>query len=944
MRKPSILTVAMLAGTLGGAWGGEVALECEALRLVLGPDAVPVALRVRPSGTDLVAPGARLPFAAVEVGGAWRPACRASRQGERLRLAFEGCDTRLVYAVEPSPGWLLFRLEAVEGARPRRAVLGRLAVRIAEHVGPRLNAAWDAEWAVALRAANLQAGGRARRREAHAELRATSQDAPGPRLEGAAFALLACPTDRLDGLLEGLAAACALPRNAAHGVPSKQLPLAGESYWFLRFGERDVGRVVELCRETGFRQVMMNSGSWCRTVGHYTFRTEAYPRGMASLREAVAALHEAGIRVGMHAFASKVSKTDPYVSPVPDRRFWVVAATELAEAVGPDDEAIPTTADLAQWPGSPVCKRTVWEGGVAKHQEAVIDDEIVRYQSIGPEGTWNTLLGCQRGAWGTRAAPHARGSRVRRYGVDGCINGYIVDQETDLLDETTDRLAEVFNTCGFDMVYFDGGEDVDRRRFHYYVANFQAVAMGKFARRPIVHMGTIMTHRLWHSFTRSGTVDTYLNTVRGRVLAGGRWDELPTVKDHIDRSVRYLRSVAEDRMPGELGWFGIWPRRTIALPGEGPGESRQGVVEGLQLDEIEYLMCKSLAHDAPISLQASFRQMDAHPLTPGILEIVRAYERLRRGGRVPGAVRERLREPGADFILVRASEAAEPRFLPVQPVPRVAGGVDLRAFAGPDGEDAVASLWHRAGRRGHLVVATRQVVATDLFGKPLEVEGDGASARVPFGPRRTTVRLPGASPQRAAELLAQARAELAEPTALWLQAEAAERIAGRMARGSEAGVDEPGAFGDVVVCTARPSPRRLGLGTCQYRVEVPHAGRWSLWARVRYPAGTDHSFAVAPGGQETPARWHVLGNCGGAGERWHWTGRGSGTAAKPPGEPITFALDPGPFVFRIAAREGTGEPKTNPRLDCLCLTDQPGHVPTDEAARRALHHAPGCLR
>ena len=125
------------------------------------------------------------------------------------------------------------------------------------------------------------------------------------------------------------------------------------------------------------------------------------------------------------------------------------------------------------------------------------------------------------------------------------------------------------------MVYFDGGEDVDRRRFNYYASKFQATAMAKFRKRPVVHMGTVLTHNLWHSFTRSGTFDTYFNTIRGRIVAGGTWDKLPTVRDHIDRSVQRRIRLKGDLLPAELGWFGIWPK------GEG--------TDGLQLDEIEYL-------------------------------------------------------------------------------------------------------------------------------------------------------------------------------------------------------------------------------------------------------------------------------------------------------------------------------------------------------------------
>jgi hypothetical protein len=917
---------------------------------VIGADAVWKAIVAKDTGKDYCVREKRIPAAQVRIDGTWHAANRAAMEGERLTLRFDGCDTRLVYAVDTTPDWVAFHLKEVQGTRPSRVTLLRIGITLTERVGSRLGCGWDDEMAICLRAANMQTRGRARRRAGHAELTASTQDSPGPKLEGAGAALIAAPPDELPGILRRHAAAFDLPRNCdADGVPSKDLPLARESYWFLTFGEKDVERVIELCRKSGFRQVMMNSGSWCRTVGHYTFHKSRYPDGIASLKRTVARLHDAGIRVGMHCFASKVSKRDPYVTPVPDRRFWVKDTASLAGDIAPEATAIATTADLSQWPGSPVCKRTVWEGGIAKHQEVVIDDEIVRYERIGPKGKWNTLLGCQRGAWGTKSAAHDAGTSARRYGVDGCINGYIIDQETDLLDETTDRLAHIFNTCGFDMVYFDGGEDVDRRRFHYYVSNFQAVAMGKFRKRPLVHMGTIMTHRLWHSFTRSSTVDTYLNTVRGRIIAGGKWDTLPSVKDHVDRSVRYMRSIGQDMMPGELGWFGIWPQRTLTLPGDGETEAQQVVIDGLQYDQIEYLMCKSLAYDAPISLQTSFRRMNAHPLTDGLLELVKAYEELRRSGTVDDTTKERLREPGKNFLML--SRDGEARFLEVRTVPQAAGGQEIRAFVGQAEDHALAAVWHRRGRAGQLVIPTgealRIIAVIDLQALKADAEltyspetpGKAARghARVPVGARRRLVLFADQSAATARKLLAEATFEPRPPVRVWRQAEDAERLVGKMAKGSAVGVKEEGAFGDVLLCPERFDRTKPQDWFAEYRVEVPHEGRWTLWARVRYPSGTDHSFGIVLPGQEvTLSGRQVLGNCGANGKRWHWTGRGGGSTSKPPGKPIVFDLEPGEFVFRITPREGAGSAEHSPRLDALCLTDDPAYVPTEADAREAL--------
>jgi len=930
MRCAGRIAVLLALAALPPCTAGEIVFENDRFRAVLGPDAVWQSIHDKSADRACLARKPSPTFAAVRVDGKWHEANTAAVDADRLTVGFAGVDTRLTYRVETRPEWIAWHLDAVAGSRPTHIVLARLSTSVAEHVGPRLSGGWDGTTGICLVTTNLQAHGRARRHSEAAELAVETQDAPGPRLEGAGAAIVVAPIGNLDEALARLAQTNPVPTNTdLHGTPSKGLPLARSSYWFLRFGEADVDRVLTLCRQSGLRQVMMISHSWCKDVGHYTFRTDAYPDGVGSVRRTVARLHEADVLVGMHCFASKISKTDAYVTPVPDRRFWVDRTATLARAVDAKASTIRTKTDLREWPGSPIAKQKTWEGGVAKHREVILDDEIVQYESIGPEGEWHSFLGCTRSAWGTKGNAHDADTTCRHYGVDGCINGYIIDQETDLLRETTGRLAHIFNTCGFDMVYFDGGEDVDRRRFHHYVSKFQAVAMEQFTKRPLIHMGTIMTHPLWHSFTRSGTVDTYPNTIRGRLIAGGTWETVPTVRDHIDKSVAYLLKCREDRVPGELGWFGIW--------------SRSKDFEGLQLDEIEYLMARSLAYDAPISLQTSFRALDAHPLTLGILEIVRAYETLRMAGKVPAEVCQRLREKGADFILLRRTPDAAPAFVRVEPLENVAGDKDLRACVGETGGGCVVTLWHATGKPGTLTVAVdpAKVSATDIFGEAMEVKAAAHTTAIPFGRRRTTVVFERMGSDVVRQRLAEATAKFRPPLCLWLQAEGAKRLVGQMAYGRDAGVQEPKAFGDVVVCTGRPSPRDPKPWYAEYTVDVPHEGRWTLWARVRYPTGADHSFGlVRPGDDVTLSGSQVLGNCGRNEKAWHWTGRGGGSTATPPGQPIVLRLEKGRYVFLVYAREGGGSAAVNPRLDILCLSDRPDYVPTDEDARKALRRPP----
>jgi hypothetical protein len=195
----------------------------------------------------------------------------------------------------------------------------------------------------------------------------------------------------------------------------------------------------------------------------------------------------------------------------------------------------------------------------------------------------------------------------------------------------------------------------------------------------------------------------------------------------------------------------------------------------------------------------------------------------------------------------------------------------------------------------------------------------------------------GVDPEKVRDLLGRARYAPRRPLTLWLQAEDAAQLAGNMVKGSAAGVKDAGAFGDVVLCGGGFDRRKPPLPFAEYRVTIPKAGRWTLWARVRYPVGGDLSFGVALASEAVTLEGRqVLGNCGVHGGQWHWTGRGGGSTSRPPGEPIVLDLPQGECVLRVYPREVTGNAATNPRLDALCLTDDPACVPTDAEAAAAM--------
>lgn len=907
------LGLLVLLGAMTSATA-EVVLTAPNFKAVLSDQGRWVSLQ-NAAGRELCFAEAKLPLATVTTPQGSGNCTAVSLAGQRLTVRFGKLDTVLTYELRPTADWLEFKLVAIAGTRPAEVTLVQLPVALTQYVGRRLVGAWDDEQAVCLLAAtphpDCWAGSQAGK---YTLVRATAKDAPGPKLEGAAVALVVAPSPALKPLLRRASHAFgSLLNEDAQGTPVKDTELPRGSYWFLSCGESDADRVIAYCRQANIKQVMLSSTAWCRSVGHYLFN-QNYPDGPASLKRFVDKLHGAGILVGMHCFASKVSKVDPYVTPVPDQRFWVRFATTLAEDLSAEQTTIRAGTDLREWPGSPVTKQKYWEGGVSKHQEVIFGDEIIQYQSIGPAGKWDTFEGCRRGAWGTQAAAHKAGIAGRHYGVDGCINGYIIDQETSLLDEVTTRLTDIYNDCGFDMIYFDGGEDVDTRRFNYYVTNFQEAVMRKIKRRPIIHMGTIMTHRLWPSFARSSTVDTYLATLHGHLIAGGSGENWPTVRGHIDKSVRYMLSIKHDLMPGELGWFGIWPKQ-------------QGT-DGLQLDELEYLMGKSLGYDAPISLQTSFGEMESHGLTPEILRIVAHYEKLRLERAVDEETCRRLQEMGQDFALIYYQ--GQRHFPEMRVLEEVGGGTEVRALVGEIPGAAVATLWHYL-REGEITLPLRpeRVTVVDFDGRPAPSGRSGDRLTLPVGPRRLALICPGLTADRLQRTLERAQVVNAPARRIIVEAESG-KLVGEMALGSKLGLEEPQASGDFIVSTGRPHFDNPQEWYAEYTVNIPREGRWIFWARVRYPSGNDDSFGLVMPGQKLTLKWdQVLGNCGLNEKKWHWTGRGSGSTSAPPGVPIAHNLKAGPLTFRVYAREGAGTAAHNPRLDAIVLTDDPGEELSD---------------
>lgn len=248
-----------------------------------------------------------------------------------------------------------------------------------------------------------------------------------------------------------------------------------------------------------------------------------------------------------------------------------------------------------------------------------------------------------------------------------------------------------------------------------------------------VAQGAAQAHGLRDLFAQPQTSETYLDALGRAIRAGQPPEKCPTVKTYVDAGVARLRSLRDDMIPGELGGIGVWPRHTR--------EGRE--IEGLQLDELEYLLCRSVAYDCPAALLTTgFGERVQNPLAPELLRLTKAYERARFARRFTEADQAPMREPGKDFTLLQR-QGFPPVLVPVRPV-ACGNRHDLHAMVGAFEGGSVATFWNAVGNANVTLDLSPFVARVADFDDQRVVAQKNAAGKLvlPVTARRLTLRCP----------------------------------------------------------------------------------------------------------------------------------------------------------------------------------------------------------
>lgn len=182
---------------------------------------------------------------------------------------------------------------------------------------------------------------------------------------------------------------------------------------------------------------------------------------------------------------------------------------------------------------------------------------------------------------------------------------------------------------------------------------------------------------------------------------------------------------------------------------------------------------------------------------------------------------------------------------------------------------------------------------------------------------------------------------------LWIPADRAERLTPLMLRAATVRLFDDQAISEFlvpIIAIDQPDPKLESSAT--FVVQVPRRGAYRLWARLGYPSGQREAFDVVA---EIEGQSRVLGlwiNHPPGERSWRWQPLREGQTVNTQGGPVaTLQLPAGRWEFRLRAHRATAtvyrplkwkqaEPTFNPRVNWLCLTDEPDFTPTDEDAQQ----------
>ncbi|MFQ6035568.1 MAG: hypothetical protein ACE5NM_06935 [Sedimentisphaerales bacterium] len=724
----------------------EVIFQTSTLRLEIADNGILQSLTAKPSGTEyswLVKPG---PIAKVYRGGktfdttgiefeAHRgyfedraPAYHGGQSfsassvkstGGKMTVQFGKANVTATYEVIKTSHYLAFKLLKLAGGPINRIDLLMLRIRKLPYLGTWIDVAYDDHFGICLCAGNIKTYAGMNQHTDYVELRAIAEK--NVAFVGTTAVLFGCrdPKNNFLEVMEDVEHDFNMPAGASR----RRSPIQKYSYlWALRPTADNVDQYIELAKRCGLRMILFSYKAFTKGAGHFVWNSQ-YPHGMADLKKVTDAIRSAGLKLGLHIHYSKAHKTDPYVTPVPDDRFHKVRTFAFARDVDSKAKVIAVNENP---------KGCILDDG---RRILKAGKELIAYTNFTTEPPYQ-FIGCERGHLKTTATAHKAGEKLELLDVDDWHVFIRFDQNTDIQDEVAQRIGEIFNQTGpYDMVYFDGAEDV-HAPFWYNVANAQYRVFRQFKTEPAVCEAAMNSHFGWHMMSRSNAYDVSSQHVKNFCY-------------HVSCRTAPVRALDFTRI--EFGWiFGLYDYM-------GP-------------DVLEYVLSRGAAWDCPFSIRTTPEQVAAHPRKEDCLDVIKLWEDARINNKLTDVQRQKLRtvDPNQhQFVKIWEvvktkpwidlwskteftdqqhhlfiNEHGEHELVAIDEIPNVANGFfkaySFRRRTQPD--DCYVLIWAVAGEAELLLpITANRLTVMRPFGTGVTAKTKDGKAVVPVSSRRYLV-------------------------------------------------------------------------------------------------------------------------------------------------------------------------------------------------------------
>ncbi|MEN8228116.1 MAG: hypothetical protein ABFS38_08180 [Bacteroidota bacterium] len=435
---------------------------------------------------------------------------------------------------------------------------------------------------------SLQAYTRNRKKERiienwrHDQYLASSYDDGG--IVGSKIALFGCKTDSTLHTIGLIEKEEGLPHPVINGEWIKTSPIINSSYLIMDFNEKNIEACLKYSIKSGFGYLY--HGHPFESWGHFSLIKSKFPNGWDGMKECVRKAEAQGIFIGTHTLTNFINTNDSYVTPVPDHRLAKVGSSTIVQNI--DDAQ--TEIEIE----NPIFFNQFKNNNL---QSVVIDEEVIRYGSVTENAPW-ILKDCIRGAFGTRASDHLKGSKINKL----ADHGYKVFLgDVSLNKELAENIADFMNQTGVRMLDFDGLEGTHSTG----MGNYGEVL---FAQQWYDHLNSNIKNHFLLGASRPGH---YFWHIYSRMNWGEPW-YAGFRESQTEYRLLNQKYFKRNLMPGMLGWFKMTSSTSV--------------------EDIEWLMTRSAAYNAGFAFVTDLVTLAENGNTEEIFSILNTWETARLNG------------------------------------------------------------------------------------------------------------------------------------------------------------------------------------------------------------------------------------------------------------------------------------------------------------------------